>query len=169
MYKYHAPPPPPTLGPLADDDYSFAVASCERPYSSNAGNLVLPLKLTILPSGHTVFANPWTGTDKNGDSRDGIAEFLLCVSRAPREGEEPNWNSIVGARGRCRLKTIVAQAGKLAGKRVNVVGWFHRPEPEPGAQSQTFSKEEYAKLLKDKQAAARGNVVSGEEPDSIPF
>lgn len=159
MYIYKKPPSPSSVsGPLPAGDYTFEVIKCDEPYQSRANNLVLPLRLSILPQGAPVFANPWAGKNKSGEERDGIAEFLLCVGRAPQEGQEPDWNSIVGARGRCRLKSEIAEQGKLAGQSVNVVAWFHRPQEI--AQSDTKPK---APVLAD----VRGG--SEVEPDDIPF
>jgi hypothetical protein len=148
MYKFKPPPPPPSFDPLHPGDYSFEVVECGSPYQSSAGNLVLPLKLAILPDRVAVYSNPWCGTDKNGGSRDGIAEFLLCVGRAPREGQEPDWTSMVGAKGKCHLKLEVAQAGKLAGQQINTVGWFHRPqEVVPVQQGEQFPQKNNAKWM----------------------
>jgi hypothetical protein len=159
MYKYKTPSTSQTFGPLAPGDYTFEVTRCDEPRQNDRGNLVLSLRLAILPNRVTVFAHPWAGTDKRGEYRDSIAEFLLCVGRAPQEGEEPDWDSIVGARGRCRIKTEVAERGKLAGQLVNVVAWFHRPSENVRFQNEVSNPQ----VLED----AQGDGES--EPDSIPF
>ena len=171
-YKYHGAPEQRVLGALPEGDYSFVVASVDDIYESKAGNLVLPVKLTIQPQGVPVFANCWAGTDKNGDERDGIAEFLLCVNRVPEIGQEPNWKGLMGARGKCRLKVEIAQMGALAGKEVNKVAWFHRPKQVGPTtnQSQSFTPAEI-----EKSHAAIGKVLGVKdpdldvEPDDIPF
>jgi hypothetical protein len=168
-YRFDDPPARPNFGPLKEGDYSFVVSECDEPYQSKAGNYVLPLKLSIQPDGTPVFDNPWAGTDKNGDDRDGIAEFLLAVNRAPARGQEPNWSKVVGAKGKCRLKVVIAEQGNLAGKEVNKVAWYYRPkEVGPTAQQapQTYSEPEARKAAKAAQAAAGSSDI---EPDDIPF
>jgi hypothetical protein len=168
IYKYKAPASTSAQNfkLLPEDDYDFEVTRCAEPYKNSKGNWVLPVRLSILPDRITVFDSVWSGTDKNGELHDTIAEFLLCVGHAPREGEEPDWDSIVGARGRCRLKVETAQRGKLAGQEINAVAWFIQPEaPMPTDQRANLSTQEYDKLRKDQQAAAQG----GEELDNIPF
>lgn len=168
-YKYLGAPEQRVIGPLAPGDYAFQVAEIGEVYESGAGNLVLPVKITILPQSVPVFANCWTGTDRNGDERDGIAEFLLCVNRAPKVGEEPSWKSIPGAKGRCRLKVETAQQGALAGKEVNKVAFFHRPkEVGPATEvKQDFSSQEVAEQKTQPNKAAGG--PNKFEPDDIPF
>lgn len=164
-YRFKAPPPQPTFGPLPEDDYDYVVAECGEPYESAAGNTVLPVKLSIQPDGAPVFSNPWKGTDKNGKDRDGIAEFLISCNRAPKEGEEPNWTKVVGARGRCRLKVEVAAKGALAGKEVNKVAWFYAPKQlQPG---QSYTKAQAEQIRADAVKAAGG--PSEDEPNDIPF
>jgi hypothetical protein len=104
-----------------------------------------------------VFANPWAGTTKDGEARDGIAEFLLSVNRAPKVGEEPDWKRLVGAKGRCRLKVEVAQVGALAGSQVNRVAYFHAPR-----QVEAQLKEQQKKPVNKINPAS-------EDPDEIPF
>jgi hypothetical protein len=163
MSEYRFKDPPPrgqiTTGPLPESDYDFVVASVAEPYESKAGNLVLPLELTIQPHGIRVFANPWAGTTRDGEARDGIAEFLLSVNRAPKVGEEPDWKRLIGAKGRCRLKVEVAQVGALAGSPVNRVAYFHAPR-----QVEALSAKEQQKKVADKI-----NPASSEDPDEIPF
>jgi hypothetical protein len=161
-YRYKEPPQRgqtlPT-GPLPESDYDFVVASCGEPYESKANNLVLPLELTIKPHDVRVFANPWTGQTSAGEERDGIAEFLLCINRAPKVGEEPKWQTLVGARGRCRLKVEIAQMGALAGSPVNKVAWFHVPKQIDTGRAQVAAV----------QAQVKAKVNPSEDPDEIPF
>lgn len=120
---------PQIKGPLAAGDYSFTVDDFEKPKRSEKGNWVLPLKLIILPTGHTVWDNPWSGIDKNGNNRDGIGEFLLAINRAPKGiGDQVDWASIRNAQGRVRLKVVTAEMGNLAGQEVNKVAFYHRPK-----------------------------------------
>jgi hypothetical protein len=170
-YIYKGEPESRVFGAIPAGDYNFIVASAAEPYTSKSGNLVLPLRLTILPQDIPVFANPWCGEDSSGNQRDGIAEFLLCVNRAPKVGEEPDWDKLVGARGKCRIKVEIAQAGALAGKEVNKVAFFHRPKqvgPTPtDPQKQSYSPDEFAKTRKE--AAQRAGAPSDLEPEDIPF
>jgi hypothetical protein len=168
-YIYRGEPEQRVFGALPEGDYSYTVSECGEPYQKDSGNWVLAVKLAVQPSGQTVFANPWSGVDKNGEDRDGIAEFLVSCNRAPKPGSEPAWTKIVGSRGRCRLKVEIAQIGKLAGKEVNKVGWFHAPKqvgPSAEPPRQSYSPEEVAQASKTAQAAAGGGDI---EPDDIPF
>jgi len=141
-------------------DYSFEVARCGDPYKNSKGNWVLPLRLSILPNRITVFANPWSGTDKNGERRDSIAEFLLCVGRTPKEGEEPDWGSVVGSTGQCHLKVETAKQGNLTGQEINAVAWFIVPrEPNSGTKSEKLTVHKSGTVAGDDQ----------EERDDIPF
>jgi hypothetical protein len=173
-YRFNDPPARPNFGPLKEGDYSFVVASCDEPYQSSAGNWVLPLKLSIQPDGTPVFDNPWAGTDRNGDDRDGIAEFLLAVNRAPARGQEPNWSKVAGAKGKCHLKVVIAEKGTLAGKEVNKVGWYFIPKqvgPAATQEPQSYSNEEFNKAAKQQVARSAGPAASdlAVEPDDIPF
>ena len=162
-YRFHMPPARSGGGPLPEGDYGFVVANVEEPYIHNvSGNLVLPLKLTIEPHGVTVFHNPWKGTTRDGEERDGIADFLLAVDKAPPEGMEPNWNALVGAKGRCHLKVELATKGSYSGKEVNKVAWFITPRQLPAAKQ--WTKEE----LEAFEAEVR-QKQGGDEPDEIPF
>jgi hypothetical protein len=171
-YRFKEPPARPTFGPLPEGDYGFTVASCDEPYEKN-DKWILPVKLAIQPDGTPVFANPWSGVDKNGQERDGIAEFLISVNRAPKAGQEPDWAKIIGARGRCRLKVEIAQMGQLAGKEVNKVGWFHAPKqvgPAAEASRQSFTEQQ----IKESQVAIAKKIGAKDpdldvEPDDIPF
>lgn len=173
-YRFQKPAPRPEFEPLPRGDYTFVVTEANEPYTSSKGNEVLPLKLAIQPSGTPVFANPWMGTDKNGEKRDQIAEFLLCINRPPKEGEEPNWQGLAGAKGKCRLTTEIAQQGALAGKEVNKVHYFYTPKQadtskpvaSKEATQQSFSTSEFQKA-RAKQLTTAG---AGEpEPDDIPY
>jgi hypothetical protein len=173
-YIYRGEPEQRVFGALPEGDYQFVVAEIDEPYTNpKSGNDVLPVKLSIQPQGVPVFANPWCGTDKNGEARDGIAEFLLAVNRAPKIGEEPDWKRLVGAKGKCRLKVEIAAQGSLAGKEVNKVAWFHRPKqvgPTAGQSSQSFTEQE---IQKSQEAIAKTLGVKDPdldvEPDDIPF
>jgi hypothetical protein len=174
-YIYRGEPEQRVFGALPEGDYNYVVSECSEPYQKDNGNWVLAVRLAIQPSGTTVFSNPWTGTDKNGQERDGIAEFLVSCNRAPKLGTEPDWAKIVGARGRCRLKVEIAQMGQLAGKEVNKVGWFHAPKQVgPNAEQaprQSYSQEEYNQAGAEAVKKAGGPVRPDlePEPDDIPF
>jgi hypothetical protein len=172
-YIYHGEPGSRVFGVLPDDDYSYIVAECGTPYQKDTGNFVLGIKLAIQPSGAIVWANPWTGIDRNGEQRDGIAEFLISCNRAPKPGTEPDWKRVVGASGRLRLKTEVAKQGSLAGKEVNRVAWFHAPKqvgPSADSPRQSYSEEEFGKASAEtvKKVGGKGADLDV-GPDDIPF
>jgi hypothetical protein len=164
-YIYRGEPEQRVFGPLPEGDYLFSVASCDEPYQKN-DKWILSVKLFIQPQGVPVFANPWTGTTSGGEARDGIAEFLLAVNRAPKVGEEPDWQRLVGAKGKCRLKVEIANQGSLAGKEVNKVAWFMRPKqvgPAAAEQPRQASQAAIAKTIGAKDPDL------DVEPDDIPF
>jgi hypothetical protein len=149
-------------GLLKPGDYGFQVQDFTGPYQKETdGKWVVKLRLSILPEGQTVFSSAWTGTDRNGENRDGIGDFLISINRAPPPGAQPDWEHIIGAKGRCRLKIEVAQQGKLAGKEVNRVAFFHRPRE---LSPETYDPHEFEQKMRE---SAQGG--SGEEPDDIPF
>ena len=154
-YRFSQPSAPPALGPKPEGDYHYVVTSCDQPYSKN-DKFILPVKLSIAPDNMPVFANPWTGETRDGEFRDGIAEFLISCARAPKVGQEPDWAKVVGAHGTVHLKVEVAAQGALAGKPVNKVGWFHRPK-----QSSRQSQPESEPVPKTSAAPP--------EPDDLPF
>jgi hypothetical protein len=178
-YKYQGPPEQRVFGPLPEGEYPFIVAMADPPYEKDNGNLVMSVKLTILPDNVPVFCNPWQGTDRNGEAHDQIAEFLLAINRVPAIGTEPKWAQLVGARGRCRLTTEEAQQGKLAGKLVNKVHYWIRPtqadtrsrSEQPGAVSD-YSKSDLERARQEVAANARGPQRDSDldvEPDDIPY
>jgi hypothetical protein len=173
-YIYRGEPEQRVFGALPEGDYAYVVADCGEPYQKDSsGNWVLSLKLSIQPSGASVFANPWSGVTKDGEERDGIGEFLLSCNRAPKPGDEPEWGRLIGAKGKCRLKVEIAAQGSLAGKEVNKVAWFHRPKqvgPTSEPTKQSFTEAE----LKASQAAIAKTLGVKDpdldvEPDDIPF
>lgn len=145
------------FGPLPPGDYPFTVTQCGEPYQKQNGNWVLQVRLRIEPTDQTVFATPWSGTTRDGEQRDGVGDFLLCVNRAPELGEEPDWRRVEGARGRCRLKIETAQQGSLAGKEVNKVAFFHHPKEIKQAEQHLPPKVQEMKREVER------------EPDDIPF
>jgi hypothetical protein len=161
----------PVSGPLAEGDYIFEVAEYQPPYQKANGNWVLKVRLTI--EGQTIFDQAWSGTDKNGEDRDGIGEFLLAINRAPKnKGDEPDWRKVEGARGRCRLKVEIAQMGALAGKEVNRVAYYYRPKqvgPSIEPTKQSYSPEEVKKATQDARRRAGGPSDDDMEPSDIPF
>ena len=162
-YKYQGPPQVARpIGPLPEGEYDFEVTDCQEPYESKAGNWVLPLKLAILPSRVPVFSNPWTGTTKQGEFRDNIAEFLLSVSRTPAIGQEPDWPKVIGARGRCRLSVEIAEQGSLKGQPVNRTAWFH-------VKRETVVGHELDKYKQRAEIIQPKGQVEEVEPDDIPF
>lgn len=172
-YIYRGTPESRAFGPLAPGDYSFVVSMADAPYFKN-DKWILAVKLTIQPQGIPVFANPWSGIDKNGEDRDGIAEFLLAVNRAPAPGDEPEWGRLIGAKGKCRLKVEIAQQGNLAGKEVNKVAFFHRPHqvgPTAEQPPRDYSPEEVAQAQAEQRRRSGGPAGPDLEiePEDIPF
>jgi hypothetical protein len=168
-YKFRGAPESRAFGPLPQGDYSFVVTGADAPYYKN-DKWILALKLTIQPQGLPVFANPWSGIDRNGEDRDGIAEFLLAINRTPAVGEEPDWGKLIGAKGKCRLKVEIAQAGALEGKEVNKVAFFHRPKvvgPTSEPAKQGYSPSAVKAAAQAAQADLAGDP--DREPDDIPF
>jgi hypothetical protein len=176
-YKFNVPPERPATwpdAPLQPGDYSFVVADIDKPYEKANGNWVCKVKLIIEPSKMWVWAYPWSGTDRNGEARDGIAEFLLSCARAPKPGGEPDWNNIINARGRCRLEIETAGAGSRAGQEVNRVARFHTvKQVGPGAEPPrtSFTPEEYKKSRAEIAKTVGGSVGPDLDaaPDDIPF
>src|SRR5258708_4626634 len=147
-YIYRGQPEQKAFGPLPPGDYPFVLSDITEPHESGSGNQVLSVKLAIQPGGEIVFANPWQGSDKDGNERDDIALFLLAISRVPKVGTEPDWQKLIGARGRVRLKIELATQGNLAGKEVNKVAFFHVPKqvgPTTQQAPQNVSKPEFEK------------------------
>lgn len=167
-YTYQPAPDRPTFGPLPEGDYFFLVATIDEPYQKN-NKWILPLKLAIQPDGTPVYANPWAGVDKNGDRRDQIAEFLQCINKAPQVGVEPNWPSFIGAKGKCRLTTEIAQQGALAGKEVNKVHYFYVPKKSESTTSRPpatmVSQNEFEKA----RVAQQTKSGAPQEEDSLPY
>lgn len=173
-YRFQDPPKRAAFGPMPEGDYFFIVSEIDEPYRSKAGNLVLPVKLSILPEGVPVFANPWMGTDKHDEPHDQIAEFLICINRAPARGEEPDWQRCVGARGKCRLKLEIAQQGTLAGKEVNKVDYFYtvkelasQPATAKAPARQNVSAGEFERARQAQTRAAGGHAEP--EPDDLSY
>ena len=157
-----------SVGPLPEGDYQFEVADYQEPYQKANGNWVLEVRLTI--QGQVIFDQPWSGETSQGEPRDGIGEFLFCVNRAPRnKGDGPDWRKLIGARGKCRLKTEVAQMGSMAGKEVNRVAYYYRPKEvgPTAAPEQSVTDAGWAdQQRRSKQAAG---APGDDEPNEIPF
>src|SRR5215475_6071878 len=134
-YKSTAPEREPGVirtEPLPDGDYDFSVIRVDEPRlaSSGSGNLVLKLTIQIEVEGKPwVYANPYAEPWRDSpDRKDRIGEFLCAIDREPEEGEEPDWQALVGAKGRCRLKKVLKTIGVMAGREDNEVAFFHRPK-----------------------------------------
>ena len=153
------------FGPLPAGDYNFIVIGCDEPYKKESGNWVCRLLLAIQPGGEKVFDQVWSGQTRDGESRDGIGDFLLAVNRAPKKGSAVDWPKVVGARGKCRLKVELAQQGTLAGKEVNKVHYYHKPKEVGPTAPKTYSKEE----AESAQGQAVKNAGGDDEPIEIPF
>ena len=142
------------------------MSECGQPYEKN-NKIIVEVRLSIQPDGVPVWAHPWAGRDKNGNDRDGVAEFLISCNRAPKENEDVDWDEVPGARGRCHLKQEEAQIGALKGKMVNKIGWFIAPKQiGPSANKQSVSKSEFEKA-RQKQVEASGGEA--DETDDMPY
>jgi hypothetical protein len=169
-YKFREPVVRPVFGPLPDGDYGYTVSECGGPYRKN-DKWILSVKLAIQPDGTPVWANPWQGQTSAGEERDQIAEFLVSCNRAPKVGEEPDWDEVVGARGRCRLKQEKAEMGALKGQMVNKVAWFHAPKQVGSIAEERVkrhSQEEYNQARAEAVASGKDPELDV-EPDDIPF
>src|SRR5258708_1168587 len=102
-YIYRGAPESRAFGLLPLGDYNFVVDSGNAPYYKNE-KWLLKVELINQAHGIRVFETSWAGIDKNSEDRDGIAEFLLAVNRAPAAGDEPEWGRLIGAKGKCRIK-----------------------------------------------------------------
>jgi hypothetical protein len=168
-YIYEGEPEERVSGPLAEGDYDFVVLHTGEPHESKAGNPVLKVALEIQGSRKIkVFYNAVIWTDSDGKKRDGIADFLHAINRVPKIGEEPRWDKLAGARGRLRLTTEIAGAGKYQGQSMNKVHYLYRPRAAAAAANgvgtvTTYSSDEV------KQARMEARRRTGGEPDDIPF
>lgn len=167
-YVYEAPPEERIIGPLPEADYDFVVTKCSQPYETKSGNVAVAVEFDILPSHHRAFYHPWKGVDRNGEKRDGIAEFLHAINRIPKVGERPRWDQLIGARGRCRLIQEEAQQGKLAGQMVNKVHYLYSPRlaQGPATTPPAYDKSEFERAREQARANA-GN--DKDDAIAIPF
>lgn len=166
-YVYQGPPEERSFGPLPEGDYAFKIMQADPPYHKN-DKWIMSLKIAIEPGGLYVFSNPWSGVDRNGEMRDGIAELLHCVNYIPPKGKEPQWHKLIGLQGKCRLKVETATMGAMAGKQVNRVAYFHSPKPlanSPTEQQQSYSREE----VEQSRTEQRRKSGDEEEEQDIPF
>jgi|SRR6267378_4234110 len=155
-YKYRGAPESRAFGVLQPGDYNFVISSADAPYYKN-NKWILEVRLTIQPQSVLVYAHPWSGIDKNGEDRDGIAEFLLAVNRAPAPGDEPEWGALIGAKGKCRLKIEPDQNNIDQNK----VAFFHRPK-QAGPQMTGQPPRDYSP-----GDVARGHSAEDIRPSSV--
>jgi hypothetical protein len=157
---------------LPEGDYQFRVLECGEPYLNQNHNWVVKIKLAILPTDQWVWDQPWSGQTAAGEKRDGIGDFLLAIGRSTAVGKEVDWDSIVGARGTCRLRQGEIGAGNRKGQKRNEVHYYYRPKqvgPTAEAPRQSFTEQE----IKQSQAAIAKTLGQDPdldvEPDDIPF
>jgi hypothetical protein len=158
---------------LPEGDYNFRVLECGEPYLNPNDNWVVKVKLSILPSDQWVWDQPWSGKTGMGEKRDGIGDFLLAIGRATTLGQEVDWDNIVGARGRCRLRQGEISQGSRKGQKRNEVHYYYRPKqvgPSAAAPRQSFTEAE----VKESQAKIAKTIGAKDpdldvEPDDIPF
>jgi hypothetical protein len=156
---------------LPEGDYNFRVLECGEPYLSQKSNWVVKVTLSISPSDQWVWDQPWSGRTEAGEERDGIGDFLLAIGRATVLGKEIDWDNIVGARGRCRLRQGEISLGSRKGQKRNEVHYYYRPKQVgPNAEQaprQSYSQEEYNQARRQQEAKSAG--PDDLEPTDIPF
>jgi hypothetical protein len=111
---------------LPEDDYDYTVAGLNgQVYTSNAGNVVLPVKLLVGPSKASIWDWPNAGVGKSGPY-DQIAAFLKSCGKNPAAGQRPDLSedNLKGARGRCHVNVEIAEAGTMKGKEVNRIQYY---------------------------------------------
>jgi hypothetical protein len=167
MSYHYQEPTPRTYGALPEGDYSAVVIECGEPYVSQTGKDVIVVKLAIQPSGRHVWYRPWAGKTKDGEYRDNIAEFLKAVNRAPKAGEEPNWNAVLGAKGKCKLKVR-----EYNGDKQNDVAFFYVPRETKTAtvappKAGSVSQSEFEKARQAQINQSVGGITP--EPDELPY
>jgi hypothetical protein len=141
------------------------VIEAGQPYQSKSGKWVVVIKLAVQPSGKHVWYRPWAGETKDGDFRDNISEFLKAVKRVPQGRNEVDWNKVLGAKGKCRIKVE-----QYNGEDVNTVGWFYVPKGlPPETKHQDAAKVSVSDF--EKARKAQENKTRGGEPeeDSLPY
>jgi hypothetical protein len=87
-----------------------------------------------------------------------MGSLVFCTQSIGR------WDQLAGARGRLRLTTEVAGAGKYQGQQINKAHYLYRPK----LATETNAVASYSN---DEVKQARENVArrAGNEPDNIPF
>jgi hypothetical protein len=165
-YRYNEPSTP-IFEPLPPGDYDFTVLELTAPYTKPNGNNVLAVKLQVGKENAHIYDNPSQGIDKNGEPFDKIAGFLKSCNRAPAPGQEPNWDRIIGAKGRVHTKLEVAAQGKLAGQQVAKVAWYiFNKDIKQSPQSFTPSQ---VKQSADEVRRNAGDPDWDAEPSDLPF
>lgn len=112
---------------LPEGDYKFRVLEVKPPHKSAKGNHVLSVKINIEVHDRWIWFSVWSGEDSNHQKRDGIGDFLKGIGRSYAIGEKPDWDDLVGARGRCRIKVETPITGPYAGQERNVVAFVFAP------------------------------------------
>ena len=165
-YVFNEPPRRNYGDALPEGDYMAVVIECGEPYVSQSGKDVVVVKLAIQPSGKHVYYRPWTGKTKDGEFRDKIAEFLLAFNRAPKPGSAPDWNSVLGAKGKCRLKIR-----EYNGDEQNEVAWCYVPR-QSTARAVPLPNEQLLIQQAALEKQAETNKRTSQQPeatDDIPF
>lgn len=158
------------FGPLPEGDYDFTVipndfSDSNKPVLNKNSRWVLNIKLAVGPQKNHIFYSPWSGTDRNGEKRDQIAEFLRAVGKAPAPGKDPDWDNMIGARGKVHLKceTETYAQSKMFGKEVNKVAYVLAPKSVNAGESK---RETVSAPLKPQHAFDPDLDAA---PDDIPF
>jgi hypothetical protein len=161
-YVYQEPTERPGMPDLLpEDDYDYIVAGLNGTvYTSNAGNVVLPIKLLVGPARASIWDYPNAGRTKQGNPYDQIAGFLKSCGKNPKPGQKPDLSedNLKGARGRCHVQVEVAEAGSMKGKEVNRIQYY--------IYDDKGGSKHPAPVPKNSPTVVRKPDV---EPDDIPF
>lgn len=139
---------------LPDGDYNFKILDAQEPYlKAETNRWVMRVRLRIEPTGHEIFYTPSTsadgGLDRDGTKRDAIGDLFLAVNRAPdTPGEEIEVGRLLGAHGRCRLKTEIWKE-----RERNAVARIYVPQ----------------RLEKELPKVGPNPPPGDDEPDDLPF
>lgn len=123
---------------LPAGDYDFEVVGFERgrhdgsPKLPPCNKAVLSLKLTGEGGSTTIQHNLFLHTKTEGM----ISQFLICIGQKKHgEPTRPNWNAMIGAKGRAKVEIRNWTGNDGTEKQSNQVKKFYEPKPTftPGA------------------------------------
>lgn len=119
---------------LPAGDYDFEVVGFERGRHDGSDKLppcnkaVLSLKLTGEGGSTTIKHNLFLHTKTEGM----ISQFLICIGQKKHgEPTRPNWNAMVGARGRAKVSIRTWKGNDGTDNQSNQIKKFYEPESAP--------------------------------------